>query len=143
MHIRPGTTQDHCAIQAFDCFGGNRLAALDEGRCLVAVVDKNIAGFVSYQRGGLIGKDFIEYLVVNEPYRRKNVAVSLLRAAESELAPGRLFISTEAENTPMLALLDKEGWTAAGQIDHINASGHAERFFFADLPRQGTEPKAS
>lgn len=130
--IRVGTPDDADAIASFDCFGGDRPAALREGRCLVATVNKQIAGFVIYKQKSLIGRDFVEFLVVDEPYRRQGIAVALLREVESALGPGRLFISTEANNIQMLALLEKNGWTPSGHIDNINDSGHAERFFCRD-----------
>jgi len=132
MHIRLGTTDDANDIAAFDCFGGDRPAALQAGRCLVATIDDNIAGFVVYLHKGLIGRDFVEFLVVHEDYRRKGIALALLRAVEREVGPGRLFISTEANNTRMLARLEKDGWTPSGQIDNLNDSGHVERFFCRD-----------
>lgn len=134
MHIRQGTPDDAPAIAAFDCFGGDRPAALQEGRCLVATVDEQLTGFVVYQRKGLIGRDFIEFLVVHEGYRRRGIAIALLREVERVVGPGRLFISTEANNTRMLALLEKDGWVPSGQIDNLNDSGHVERFFCRDLP---------
>lgn len=133
IQIRIGAPDDATAIAAFDCFGGDRPAALQEQRCLVATIDEQITGFVVYKRKSLIGRDFIEFLVVDEPFRRRGIAIALLRAVEREVGPGRLFISTEANNTRMLALLDKDGWTPSGQIDNLNDSGHVERFFCRDV----------
>lgn len=132
MLIRQANATDLDTINAFDCFGGDRPDAVAAGRCLVAEDDGRVAGFVVYGLRGLIGKDFVEFLVVDEPFRRRGLAVALLRAVEQRLATGRLFISTEADNAPMLALLERDGWTPAGQIDGINESGHAERFFYRD-----------
>ena len=132
MHIRKGNPDDAQAIAVFDCFGGDRPAALQEDRCLVAIIDGQIAGFVVYKRKSLIGRDFVEFLVVDEAFRRRGVAVALLREVERVTGPGRLFISTEANNQPMLALLEKDGWTPSGQIENINDSGHVERFFCRD-----------
>jgi len=133
MQINPGKPTDAEAIEAFNCFDCDIEAALGEDRCLVAEIGQQIAGFVIYKPNGLIGKNFVEYLVVGEAYRRRGVAIALLRAVEQTIGPCRLFISTEADNTPMLALLDKNHWRPAGQIDHINDSGHAELFFYRDL----------
>ena len=49
MEIRPGTPDDHDAIKAFDCFGGDRPGALQAGRCLVAEIDGQVVGYVAYQ----------------------------------------------------------------------------------------------
>jgi len=132
MHIRQGTPADSVGIAAFDCFGGDRPSALEAGRCLVAEVDGRVAGFVVFAKRGLIGRDFVEFLVVDEPYRRRGVAVSLLDAVGDQLGPGRLFISTEAGNAPMRGLLARQGWTPAGGISGLNASGCDELFFYRD-----------
>ena len=137
MQIRSGTPSDTDRIAAFNCFDIKADEAINQNRCLVAIIDGDVAGFVIYKQRGLIGKNFVEYLVVNEPFRRKGVAEALLRAAENELGPCRLFISTEADNTPMLTLLNKYGWSPSGQLDQINDSGQAEVFFYKDLPRHG------
>lgn len=133
MQTRPGNPADAQAIDAFNCFDCDTDSAIRDGRCLVAVINDQAAGFVIFKRQGLIGKNFVEYLVVDQAYRRRGVAVALLRAVERTLGPCRLFISTEADNAPMLALLDQDGWQRAGQIDHINDSGFAEVFFFRDV----------
>jgi len=134
MDIRTATPVDGQAIAAFDCFGGDRPAAIEAGRCLVAEMDGRLAGYVVFQRRALIGRDFVEFLVVDESFRRAGVAVALLRAVESRLEGGRLFISTGASNAPMQSLLGKGGWSAAGQIEGVNTDGSAELFFYRDLP---------
>ncbi|MFK7789215.1 MAG: N-acetyltransferase family protein [Phycisphaeraceae bacterium] len=132
MQIRTATTDDAEAIAAFDCFGGDRPAAIQAGRCVVAEVDGDIAGYAVFKKRGLIGRDFVEFLVVRDGLRRRGVAVALLLELEARCSPGRLFISTESNNAPMLALLQRQGYRAAGQITDINASGNAERFFCRD-----------
>jgi len=135
MMTRQGTINDLDAVNLIDCFDHNRRVALEEGRCLVTEADERIVGFIVYASRGLIGRDFIEYLVVDSGYRRRGVAVTLLRAVEHRLQGGRLFISTEADNTPMLALLGHDGWIPAGRIEGINPIGFDELFFYRDLPR--------
>ena len=134
MQIRTGTLDDKQAIKAFDCFGGDRPGALQSERCLVAEIDGKVVGYVAFQRKYLIGRDFVEFLVVREGFRRQGVAIALLRAAEAKVSPGRLFISTGADNARMQALLAKDGWTSAGQIDGITHGGGSELFFYRDLP---------
>ncbi|MFN3166040.1 MAG: GNAT family N-acetyltransferase [Phycisphaeraceae bacterium] len=133
MRVRRGTPQDSDAIAAFDCFGGDRPAALEAGRCLVAEIDGRVAGFVVYAKHGLIGRDFVEYLVVHETFRRRGVAAMLLDAVGERVGPGRLFISTESGNTPMRTLLAKQGWTPAGHLSGANRSGCDELFFYRDV----------
>lgn len=62
------------------------------------------------------------------------IASALMRAAERRLEPDRLFASTEDDNTGMLALLDREGWTSAGAVAGANEDGRAELFLYKDLP---------
>lgn len=133
MDVRTATPDDAQAIAAFDCFGGDRPGALKDGRCLVAEIDRQIAGYLAFKRQHLIGKDFVEFLVVHDDYRRRGIAVALLRAVEKEIGSGRLYISTGGDNTRMQALLAKDGWTAAGQIEGVNPGGDPELFFFRDL----------
>jgi GNAT superfamily N-acetyltransferase len=143
MKTRIGQPEDLEAIQAFDCFGGDRAADLAAGRCLVAELDRGIAGYVVFSPKGLIGQHFINFLVVDEPYRRQGVAVALLRAVEKQLLPCRLFISTGKTNTRMQALLTKDGWTSAGQIAGMMPGEFTELFYFRDVPEAGSDAPES
>ena len=133
MHLRKATPDDAAAIDAVNCFSGDRLGAIKQGRCVTAIIDEQVAGFVVYHQAGLIGKPFVEYLVVAPSFNRRGIGMALLRAVENELRPCRLFISTQADNTPMLSLLSEQDWKRAGRIDQINNSGEAELFFFRDI----------
>jgi hypothetical protein len=52
---------------------------------------------------------------------------------EARIGSGRLFISTEEDNTAMQALLPREGWTLAGSVAGANTGNRAEVFFYKDL----------
>ena len=134
MNIRVGQLKDLQAIRAFDCFGGDRARDLEDGRCLVAVVQGRVSAYLVFSPRGLIGQHFINFLVVDEPCRRMGVAVGLLRAVEDRLQPCRLFISTGQTNTPMQALLKKDGWTPAGQITGMMPGEFTELFYYRDAP---------
>jgi len=56
-----------------------------------------------------------------------------LDAGQRAIGIGRLFISTEADNQAMLALLPRQGWTHAGAVEGANENSQAEVFFYKDL----------
>ena len=132
--IRAGTTSDFDQIDAFDPFSGDRASELSQGRCLVAEADTQVVAYVTFSVVGFIGRPFVHFLAVAPGHRRRGVALALLRAVEAEIGTGRLFISTEAGNGPMLSLLARDGWTPAGCVQGVNDDGSAECFFFRDLP---------
>lgn len=100
---------------------------------LVAEIEGVPAGYLSWQPNGFIGRDFIAYLCVSERYRRQHVASALISRAVAIIGPGRVFISTETDNTAMLTLLERSGWIRAGAVEGVNASGQAEVFFYQDV----------
>ena len=132
--IRPAVAADFAAIDAFDPFAGDRSREIAEGRMLVAEREGQVAGFISWLPGGFIERDFISFLCVGPAHRRLGLAVTLIHAVEARIGTGRLFISTEADNTVMLTLLPAQGWTNAGTVAGVNEGGGAEVFFYKDLP---------
>lgn len=141
--IRPASIGDLQAIEAFDLFAGDRAREIAEGRMLVAETAGAVSGYVAWQPGGLVGRDLITCINVDERHRRRGLASALVRAVLGGLPPGRIFISTEADNEPMLTLLTRYGWHRAGAVAGANASGQAEVLFFEDVqpmrhPRQGS-----
>ncbi len=135
MVTRPAVPEDFAAVDTFDPFGGNRKLEIEEGRMRVAVIEDTVVGYLSTARSGFIGHPFITYVAVAEDSRRAGIASALLEATENEFAGKRLFISTEEDNQSMLAMLDKRGYVAAGDISGLNDShsGADERFFFKDV----------
>ena len=133
ISIRSANTNDLQAIAAFDPFRGDRSGEVEAGRVLVAETDGRVVGYTTFSRNGFIGRAFVNFLAVSSDHRRRGVASALLRAVEQRIAPGRLFISTEEINTPMLQLLSRGGWTAAGCVQGVNDNGAAECFFYRDL----------
>lgn len=134
MQIRVAKLSDIGVIETFEVFDHDISSAIEAGRCLVAESEGRAVAYVVYALRGLIGKDFVKFLVVDPAYRRRGVALLLLRGVEGAVGAGRLYISTGGDNATMQALLHKDGWTAAGQIDGINANRSAELFFYRDLP---------
>ena len=97
----------------------------------------SVAGYVSWARQGFVGRDYITFLCVQGASRRRGLGTALLRAAVAAIGPGRTFISTEEDNHPMLALLQREGWNFAGSVAGANLNGVVELFFFKDLDAGG------
>jgi GNAT superfamily N-acetyltransferase len=131
--IREGTIDDFAAIAAFDPFSGDRREELARSAVLVAESGGRVVGYVTFSRSGFIGRPFVHFLTVAPDFRRRGIAAALLVAVAARVGPSRLFISTEEVNTPMLWLLEREGWTAAGCVQHVNANGAAECFFYREV----------
>jgi ribosomal protein S18 acetylase RimI-like enzyme len=127
--IRPAEPRDFSAIDAFDDFGGNRRREIAEQRCLVCEQDGAVVGYVSWLPEGFISNHFVSFLMVAETGRRRGVATRLLAAVETRLRPCKLFISTDADNEVMLALLRARGWSYSGTIEAVNRNGGGESFF--------------
>jgi len=137
--IRAASPEDFSAIDAFDPFAGDRAEEIADGRMLVLEdpLESSVVGYVSWVRKGFVGHDYITFLCVAETRRRRGRATELLRAAETAIGPGRIFISTEEDNDAMLALLRREDWNFAGSVAGTNLNGMAELFFFKDLEAGG------
>lgn len=98
----------------------------------MAECDGRVAGYIVFSEHGLIGQHFINFLVVDELFRRRGIATDLIQAVGQRLGPCRLFISTGKTNTRMQTLLAANGWTAAGQIAGMLPGEFTELFFFRD-----------
>jgi ribosomal protein S18 acetylase RimI-like enzyme len=131
--IRPAIASDLTVIEAFDPFAGDRAREIAESRMFVVEAEGQVAGYVSWLPGGFVGRDYITFLCVGTAYRRRGLAIMLVRAVEERIGSGRLFISTEEDNAAMLALLARDGWTAAGVVAGVNTGERAEVFFYKDL----------
>jgi GNAT superfamily N-acetyltransferase len=119
-------------IMTFDSFAGDRIGEIVERRMLAAEIDNVVVGYVAWQQGGCIGKDYVNKLVVDDVYRRRGVAQVLVRALNTVLS-GRVFISTEAGNVAAVSLLELTGWKPAGQIVGLLPLDEPTVFFHQDL----------
>ena len=99
---------------------------------VVLDVDGSAQGYISWQKNGCIGKDYVNKLVVSEPCRHQGMAKRLIEALSTVLT-GRVFISAPAGNMTALNLLESTQWTRAGKIIGLLPLGEAEIFFFRDL----------
>lgn len=130
--IRPALLTDLAAINAFDIFAGNRLLEIADNHMLVAEIDGQVVGYVSWLPRGFVGRDYITFLGVEPGYQRRGLGRALLRAVESAIGTGRVFVSTAEDNITMLAFLPAEGWIPAGSVAGANEGDRAEVFFRKD-----------
>lgn len=130
--IRIAEPYDLSPIMTFDSFPGDRIAEIVDWRMLVAEIDGAVVGYVAWQQGGCIGKDYVNKLVIDDRYRRRGIAQQLIGALNTVLT-GRVFISTGAYNGAAVALLQGTGWAAAGQIVGLLPMDQPELFFHRDL----------
>ena len=128
--IREATINDYSDFQEFDPFSGDREEDVREGRVFISIKDKVILGFVSMARAGLLGRPYVQYLAVNPIAHRNGVASSLLCFIEEKYSEDRVFISTESTNGPMINLLSKRQYVAAGEIVGANLNGSSELYFY-------------
>ncbi|MEG3166477.1 GNAT family N-acetyltransferase [Sphingomonas sp. PB2P19] len=130
--IRIAEPYDLSRLMTFDPFPGDRIAEIVERRMLVAEVENVVVGYVAWQRGGCVGKDYVNKLVVDDAYRRSGIAQLLIGALNTVLT-GRVFISTGALNGAAITLLRRTGWVAAGEICGLLPLNEPTVFFYRDL----------
>ncbi len=134
---------DLSPIMAFDSFPGDRIAEIVERRMLVAETNDVVVGYVAWQQGGCIGKDYVNKLVVDDAHRRRGIAQALMGALNTVLS-GRVFISIGAQNAPGVSFLRQAGWTPAGHVLGLLPFNEAELFFHQDMwPATSAVPKAT
>lgn len=123
---------DLSQIMTFDSFPGDRIAEIVERRMLVAEIGELVVGYVAWQHGGCIGKEYVNKLVVEHAYRRLGIAQALIGALNTVLS-GRVFISTGALNSTAVSLLESTGWVPAGRIVGLRPLDEPELFFHRDI----------
>jgi ribosomal protein S18 acetylase RimI-like enzyme len=131
--IRLATIADLKEIELFDPFCGNREEDIAENRVFAWQQKDTVCGYISMARAGFLGRPYVEYLAINSECLRRGIALSLLSHVEGKYSGKRLFISTESDNTPMLALLTKTEYTAAGEVSGANLSGVKELYYYKEI----------
>jgi ribosomal protein S18 acetylase RimI-like enzyme len=121
MIIRPATQQDEKAIDIFDVYSGNRPTEISRHEVWVAVIENDIAGYITFNYS-FYRKPFIKYLNTNPKYTRRGVAETLILFVEAMCKGKKLFISTEADNFPMLHLFEKHKYRFVGMVNEIQAA---------------------
>jgi ribosomal protein S18 acetylase RimI-like enzyme len=122
VEIRAATQVDVPGVLAVDNIHAERsgevTAAVEQGRCLVAIRAGETVGFCV--AGTFFGYDFLELLVVASEQRRAGIATALVRAWEGIARTEKLFTSTNRSNEPMQALCRSLGYEPSGRIEHLD-----------------------
>jgi ribosomal protein S18 acetylase RimI-like enzyme len=135
--VRRADQADRDAVVAIDVASGNHdrraqlEAAVESGHCLVLDGGNGIVGFVVTVPKAFFGRDFVELLIVDRTRRRTGIGSRLLRAAVRSASTSRVFTSTNRSNSPMRALLDRDGWSASGELHGLDESD-PELVYFID-----------
>lgn len=140
MEIRPATPSDTSGVLAVDQMpdrSGGIAAAVEQGRCLVAIGPSEIVGFCV--AGTFFGYDFLELLLVAPEHRRRGMATRLVRAWEGTARTEKLFTSTNRSNEPMQALCRSLGYEPSGEIEHLDEDD-PELVFYRPNPWHGAGP---
>ena len=133
MIVRKATLEDFPAIDAFDVFGRDRKEEISRGEVLVAVVDNQVAGYMTHNRS-FYARPFAQFVCVNDSFRNKGVAKTLYKEAEkiyTEAGDELIFSSTEDDNEIMLGFFERNGWQKSGVIHNIQRQ--AEIIFVKQL----------
>jgi len=136
LALEPGSWS--AAAQRAELLAGLLLAAATgrDPRCLVADRAGRPAGYVLCRPEHLLGKDFVELLLVAPRHRRQGLGLTLLRAAAADCGGRQVWTSTNASNLPIRALLAGDGWVCAGRL-HGFDDGDPELFFHRTGDRPG------
>jgi len=132
VQIREAEPRDVASLMSFDLFSGDRVSEVVDRRMLVAETDGGLVGYIAWQHGGCIGKDYVNKLVVRDDCRRLGIATGLLNGLSMKLR-GRVFISAGSSNGAAIALLQANGWLRAGEITGLHSEAEAEIFFMKDV----------
>jgi GNAT superfamily N-acetyltransferase len=116
--IRLATQQDEKAIDAFDHFSGNRPIEISRQEVWVAEINHKIAGYATFNYS-FYRKPFIKYLNTHPMFERQGVADALVKFIETQCKGKKLFISTEADNFPMLRFFEKNHYRLVGMVNEI------------------------
>ena len=139
MQIRKATLEDFPAIDAFDIFGRDRKEEISRGEIIVAVIDNQIAGYMTHNRS-FYARPFAQFVCVKECFRKNGVAKALFQGAEklyAEDGDELIFSSTEDENEIMLGFFARNGWQQSGILHNIQKQ--AEIIFVKRLSNSDSE----
>jgi GNAT superfamily N-acetyltransferase len=132
--IRLANNQDEKAIDVFDEFRGNRPIEISRQEVWVAEISieggNEIAGYATFNYS-FYRKPFIKYLNTNPQFERQGVADALVKFIETQCKGKKLFISTEADNFPMLRFFEKHKYRLVGMVNEIQEA--AEVVFCKDV----------
>ena len=125
--------EDFPAIDEFDVFGRDRKEEIARGEILVAIIDNQVAGYMTHNRS-FYSRAFVQFVCVKECFRKNGVAKALYSEAEKiYTAEGDelIFSSTEDDNEIMLGFFERNGWKQTGILHNIQRQ--AEVIFVKQL----------
>jgi GNAT superfamily N-acetyltransferase len=128
--IRLATNQDEKVIDVFDEFRGNRPIEISRQEVWVAEINHEICGYITFNNS-FYRKPFIKYLNTHPRFERQGVAEALVKFIEAQCKGKKLFISTEADNFPMLRFFEKNQYRLVGMVNEIQEA--AEVVFCKDV----------
>jgi GNAT superfamily N-acetyltransferase len=128
--IRLASQADEKAIDIFDEFRGNRPIEISRQEVWVAEINNEIAAYATFNYS-FYRKPFIKYLNTHPKFERQGVADALVKFIEEKCKGQKLFISTEADNFPMLRFFEKHNYRLVGMVNEIQEA--AEVVFCKDI----------
>ena len=98
------------------------LVSSGRGQLLVAErgAEAPVVGYLGLAWSHFFDRDFVDLLVVAPEARRAGVGSELLRAAVDVATTATVFTSTNESNSPMRALLTRDGWLVSGTLDGLD-----------------------
>lgn len=122
MTIRLANIEDFENIDSFDRFGGDRMLEIQRNEIWIAILDSKIAGFTTFDNS-FYERPYLRYIIVNPDFRRKKVAEKLMIFIEQKCKNQKIFTSTEADNLPMINLLNKLKYKMVGIVYELQDVG--------------------
>ena len=92
--------------------------SIEETRCIVCEMNKNIVGFMIYHNF-FFGHLFIDLIIVSPNTRRLGIAKKLMKYVEI-LPEKKIFSSTNKSNIQMQKVFQSLGYIESGFIDHLD-----------------------
>jgi GNAT superfamily N-acetyltransferase len=106
-------------------------ARVQSGEVILFEREGRVSGYAVVRSHSFFGRDFVELLAVAADERRHGVGGLLLQQAVGLSSTKRIFTSTNRSNSPMIGLLEKEGWQFSGQLEGID-EGDPELVYYKD-----------
>jgi GNAT superfamily N-acetyltransferase len=133
VSLRDGDPGDLDALARIDLgFIGDKRdfieRALRESATIVAERDGRIVGYLIWDLR-FFSRAFVWLVAADPAVRRHGLATRLIAAFEAATPGEPRFVSTNASNAPMHALLAKLGYVRSGQVENLDP-GDPEVFYF-------------
>ena len=136
--VRRATSEDLDAVLELDRIApvGHERAPLlaarvRSGEVILFENQGRVSGYAVLRPHSFFGRDFVELLAVAASERRHGIASLLLRQVVGLSSTIRIFTSTNRSNTPMIGVLEKEGWQFSGELEGID-EGDPELVYYKD-----------